>query len=73
MVEVLQTPLRYINLGSIGVTYSEINGSWNIKGKSLDYGNVLANVTYGTKRANAYRLLEDTLNLRDTRIYDTEY
>lgn len=73
MVEVLQTPIRHINLGSIGITYTGVNGSWNIKGKSLDYGNVHANVTYGTKRANAYRLLEDELNLRDTRIYDTIY
>ena len=73
MMEVFQTPIRHINLGSIGITYTEVNGSWNIKGKSLDYGNVLANVTYGTKRANAYRLLEDALNLRDTRIYDTLY
>lgn len=73
MAEIFQTPARLFNTNAISVSYTDINGNWNIKGKSTDYGNIITNVTYGTKRANAYRLLEDTLNLRDTRIYDTVY
>ena len=53
------------------LTYSEISGAWNISGKSLDRGNPLVTNTYGTMRVNAYKLLEDALNLRDTKIYDT--
>ena len=49
----------------------EINGQWNISGKTQDFGNPLITSTYGTGRANAYRLLEDALNLKDTKIYDT--
>ncbi len=56
----------------IKVHYSNITGEWSIEGKSFDKGNVKANSTYGTKRANAYRIIEDSLNLRDTRIYDYE-
>lgn len=52
-------------------TYSEISGAWNISGKSLDRGNPLVTNTYGTLRVNGYKLLEDALNLRDTKIYDT--
>lgn len=48
-----------------------MTGTWNIKGKNLDFGNVLVNMTYGTNRVNAYKLLEDALNLKDTRVYDT--
>ena len=44
---------------------------WNISGKSMDRGNPLVTNTYGTMRVNAYKLLEDALNLRDTKIYDT--
>ena len=52
--------------------YAEITGQWNISGKTRDsYGNALVTSTYGTSRANAYRLLEDALNLKDTKIYDT--
>lgn len=71
MGELFQTPDYY--LGSrIGVKYAPVNGQWNISGKSLDtYGNTRVTATYGTARANAYRLLEDALNLRDTKIYDT--
>ena len=68
---IIQTPDYY--LGSrIEVKYAPVNGQWNISGKSLDtYGNTRVTATYGTARANAYRLLEDALNLRDTKIYDT--
>ncbi|MCD7717501.1 MAG: hypothetical protein LUI39_13840 [Lachnospiraceae bacterium] len=55
----------------IRVLYSKHTGQWQIAGKSLDKYNVKTNSTYGTKRANGYRLLEDALNLRDTKIYDT--
>ncbi len=58
--------------GGIRVNYSSFTAEWAISGKnSVGYNNVAAYVTYGTDRANAYRILEDTLNLRDTRIYDT--
>ena len=53
------------------VHYFDITGEWRIEGKNLDYGNVTANVTYGTNRINAYDILEDSLNLKDVRIYDT--
>lgn len=56
----------------IKVHYSNITGEWSIEGKSFDKANVKANSTYGTSRANAYRIIEDSLNLRDTRIYDYE-
>jgi N12 class adenine-specific DNA methylase/adenine-specific DNA methylase len=57
---------------NIQVHYSSYTAEWNISGKSnVGYGNVAATVTYGTDRANAYRILEDSLNLRDVRIYDT--
>lgn len=55
----------------ISVSYSEVSGAWNVSGKSRDVNNPLVTATYGTTRANAYRLLEDALNLRDTKIYDT--
>ena len=52
--------------------YAEVTGQWNIKGKNVDSSNnPLTTSTYGTQRTNAYRLLEDALNLRDTKIYDT--
>jgi len=57
---------RYLN-----VHYFDITGEWRIEGKNLDYGNVTANVTYGTNRINAYEIIEDSLNLKDVRIYDT--
>lgn len=70
MREVFKTPNYYVG-SDIKATYSEISGAWNISGKSLDRGNPLVTNTYGTMRVNAYRLLEDALNLRDTKIYDT--
>ena len=57
----------------IKVRYTPINGDWFIENKSSDYGNIKAESTYGTKRASAYRIIEDTLNLRDTRIFDYVY
>lgn len=71
MQEVFETPVGKLNQGIIGTQYSEISGQWNIKGKSADFGNPLTEATYGTGRANAYKILEDSLNLRDSRIYDT--
>ncbi len=71
MAETFHTPRYYIG-GKVKVQYAEVTGQWNVMGKNVDsYGNALVTSTYGTQRANAYRLLEDTLNLRDTKIYDT--
>ena len=70
MKEVFKTPNYYVG-SDIKATYSEISGAWNISGKSLDRGNPLITNTYGTLRVNGYKLLEDALNLRDTKIYDT--
>ena len=64
---------NYYNSEKIKVHYSEVNGEWNIENKSIDKWNVKANTTYGTSRANAYRIIEDSLNLRDTKIFDYEY
>ena len=72
MERVFKTPGYYIG-SSIKATYSEISGAWNISGKSLDRSNPRVTNTYGTMRVNGYRLLEDALNLRDTKIYDTIY
>lgn len=72
MQELFHTPWYQINRGKIAVQYAESTGEWNIKGKSIDAGNITANVTYGTERASAYRLLEDALNQRQTKIYDTK-
>ena len=68
----LLTPSSYA-ASRIKVRYTPINGDWFIENKSSDYGNVKADSTYGTKRASAYRIIEDTLNLRDTRIFDYVY
>ena len=59
--------------GRIKVRYTPYNGDWFIENKTSDYGNVKADSTYGTKRASAYRIIEDTLNLKDTRIFDYIY
>ena len=58
---------------SMKVHYSSITGEWRIEGKSKDRGNVKAFNTYGTKRINAYEIIEDTLNLKDVRIFDYVY
>ena len=70
MRELLHTPW-YLAQKEIQVKYSEVNGEWRITGKNADSPrNAFAYATYGTERANAYRILEDTLNLKDVRIYD---
>ena len=70
MYETFNTPF-YLQR-SIEVNYSSFTAEWQIKGKSsLSYNDVAAYTTYGTSRANAYKILEDSLNLRDVRIYDT--
>ena len=68
----LLTPSSYA-VGRLKVRYTPINGDWFIENKSSDMGNVKADSTYGTKRVSAYRIIEDTLNLRDTRIFDYVY
>ena len=68
----LLTPSSYA-MGRLKVRYTLMNGDWFIENKSSDIGNVKADSTYGTKRASAYRIIEDTLNLRDTRIFDYVY
>ena len=70
MYELFKTPP--VQKGKIHVNFSEYTGEWNITGKNTVTGyDVAANTTYGTDRLNAYHILEDTLNLRDVRIYDT--
>ena len=72
MAETFHTPRQHINYERIKVQYAEVTGQWNVKGKNVDSSNnPLSTATYGKQRANAYRLLEDALNLRDTKIYDT--
>ena len=68
MFEFLDTP-RYAQW-NIKVHYSQFTGEWNIEGKSYDRSNVKAYSTYGTSRINAYRIIEETLNLKDVRIFD---
>ncbi|EOS38956.1 hypothetical protein C808_02273 [Lachnospiraceae bacterium M18-1] len=71
MGELFHTPKHLLGK-QIDVKYAKVNGQWNISGKNADVrGNSLVTATYGTQRANAYRLLEDALNLRDTKIFDT--
>ena len=70
MFELLE-PAFYVRR-SIDVNYSDFSAEWNITGKSVvGRSDINANMTYGTERSNAYKILEDTLNLRDVRIYDT--
>ena len=69
MVELLK-PAYYAS-SKIKVQYSPLTAEWNISNKNSDYGNVTANVTYGTKRINGYKIIEETLNLKDVRIFDT--
>ena len=68
MFEFLDTP-RYAQW-NIKVHYSQFTGEWNIEGKSYDRSNVKAYSTYGTSRINAYKIIEETLNLKDVRIFD---
>jgi N12 class adenine-specific DNA methylase len=70
MLELLETPYMYRRY--IDVLYSTYTANWNVKGKNDDRSdNIKANVTYGTKRINAYKIIEETLNLKDVRIFDT--
>ncbi len=72
MWEAFETPFYQRRM--IDVNYSSFTAEWHIKNKSaVSYSNIAAYMTYGTERANAYKILEDTLNLRDVRIYDTRY
>ena len=68
MYEFLDTP-RYAQW-NIKVHYSKLTGEWNIEGKSYDRSNLKAYNTYGTKRVNAYKIIEDTLNMKDVRVFD---
>lgn len=68
--DTFETPEYLFTHKIVGIQYSSVSGQWNVKGKNADHGNTLVNMTYGTNRANAYRILEDSLNLRDTRIFD---
>ena len=68
MFQLLDTP-NY-SRWNIKIHFSKFTGEWNIEGKSNDKGNPKANNAYGTHRVNAYKIIEDTLNLRDTRVYD---
>ncbi len=69
--ELLKTP-GYLRGDTIAARYSSATGEWNVSGKARDSANnTLAYVTYGTKRKNAYAIIEDSLNLRDCRVYDT--
>lgn len=71
MYELFDTPYR--NQGSINVNYSTFTAEWSVTAKNtVSYDDVAAYATYGTDRANAYKIFEDTLNLRDVRIYDTK-
>ena len=70
MREVFETPEHLLNRDVIKIQYSNVTGQWNVKGKNADYGNSLVNMTYGTSRRNAYQILEDSLNLKDSRVYD---
>ena len=67
--ELLQTPFYYKS--RIRVRYSPVTGEWNVSEKSLDRSNIRVFNTYGTKRVSAYKIVEDTLNLRDVRVFDT--
>lgn len=69
MYELLETSEH--KRSDIKVHYSDYTSQWNISGKSEDYSNVKAFNTYGTRRVNAYKIIETTLNLKDVRIYDT--
>jgi N12 class adenine-specific DNA methylase len=68
MFETLKTPgfARW----DINVRYSPFTAEWRIEGKSKDGGNDLANMTYGTSRVNAYKIIEDALNLKETKVWD---
>ena len=66
----LLSPSYYAS-NKIKVHYSRATAIWNIENKNADYENVAVNITYGTKRVNAYKIIEETLNLKDVRVFDT--
>ena len=70
VIETLKPPTYLRN--SINIEFSEYNSEWKITGKSADRDNPYSIMTYGTERANAYKLIEDALNFKDTRIFDYE-
>lgn len=70
MRDTFQTPQYLFDRNVMGIQFSNVTGEWNVKGKNADYGNPMANMTYGTNRVNAYKILEDSLNLKDTRVFD---
>ena len=71
MRDTFETPQHLFDRNVMGIQYSDVTGQWNVKGKNADYGNSLVNMVYGTSRRNAYQILEDSLNLKDSRVYDT--
>ena len=71
MRDTFETPQHLFDKNIMGIQFSGVTGQWNVKGKNADYGNSLVNMTYGTSRRNAYTILEDSLNLKDSRVYDT--
>ena len=71
MRDTFETPQHLFDRNMIGIQFSDVTGQWNVKGKNADHGNSLVNMTYGTSRRNAYTILEDSLNLKDSRVYDT--
>ena len=71
--ELLETPYNLKRNNSIAAHYSPHTATWNVEGKSYDRGNVKAFSTFGTARINAYKIIEETLNLRDVRVFDNIY
>ena len=71
MRDIFETPQHLFDKKVMGIQFSGVTGQWNVKGKNADNGNALVNMTYGTSRRNAYQILEDSLNLKDSRVYDT--
>lgn len=71
MRDTFETPQDLFDRDVMAVLFSDVTGEWRVKGKNADYGNSLINTTYGTDRRNAYQILEDSLNLKDSRVYDT--
>ncbi len=70
MRDTFETPLNLLERNVMAIRFSDMTGEWNVKGKNADYGNSLVTMTYGTNRRNAYQILEDSLNLKDSRVYD---
>ena len=69
--DIFETPRHLLDKNIISIQFSDVTGAWSVKGKNADHGNTLVNMTYGTSRRNAYQILEDSLNLKDSRVYDT--